>query len=184
MSHESFPLWWITLRQLVGVKSGLGWNRWGWNRGEKIEPVLVRSYSGIKAPTRSWICFDVAVSKLFEVTWVQSWFMTSRWRHNDYVMMTSHLPTSISDIIFWRFILISDLILLQNGFGHIRLTQYRLSQIVTSVSLPVVDSDWLTNRSGRFDQRSLSNSHQFIRCLGEVKVWVMMKSVISSDKHM
>ena len=24
------------------------------------------------------------------------------------------------------------------------------------------------NRSGRFDQRSLSNSHQFIKCLGEV----------------
>ena len=74
--------------------------------------------------------------------------------------------------------MISDLILLQNGFGHIRLTQYRLSQIVTSVSLPVVDSDWLTNRSGRFDQRSLSNSHQFIRCLGEVSFLFVNEKIL------
>ena len=64
--------------------------------------------------------------------------------------------------------MISDLILLQNGLGHIRLTQYRLSQIVKSVSFPVADSDWLTNRSGRLDQRSLSNSHQLIKCRGDV----------------
>ena len=83
-------------------------------------------------------------------------------------MYQFYLPTSISDIIFCRFILISDRILLQNGFGHIRLTQYRLSQIVTSGLFPFPDSDWLTNRSGRFDQRSLSNSHQFIKCLGDV----------------
>ena len=75
--------------------------------------------------------------------------------------------------------MISDLILLQNGFGHIRLTQYRLSQIVTSVSLPVVDSDWLTNRSGRFDQRSLSNSHQLIKCLGEVNFLFVNVNILS-----
>ena len=77
--------------------------------------------------------------------------------------------------------MISDRILLQNGFGHIRLTQYRLSQIVTSGSFPVPDSDWLTNRSGRFDQRSLSNSHQFIKCLGDVNFLFVNDGVPSGD---
>ena len=45
--------------------------------------------------------------------------------------------------------------------------------------LPVVDSDWLTNRSGRFDQRSLSNSHQLIKCLGEVNFLFVNENILS-----